>query len=71
MLGDPADPGAFPPGSNVAKLVSRQELFQPANPRVKVSKKGGGSNASRLRGGALVQVAEGRLNDPVKCAARG
>ena len=37
----------------------REELFLLGNPRVQLSKKEGGSDASKLRNGSLAQVARG------------
>ena len=63
MLRDLAEPGVYPPGYNVAKLISRVDLFQPANSRVKLSKKGGGLGhleaAERSLGSSSWGMAEG------------
>ena len=61
MIEIAAEPGAFQPGSDVAKYMSREELSQTAESRVKFLKEEGGSSEVKLRNEALVQVARGWL----------
>ena len=71
MLGDLAEPGVYPSGSGVTKVLSSGGLSKTAKSRVKLHRKEPDAIAKNLRGAALVQVAEGWPKGPLKFAASG